>query len=140
MPVIYDLTGQRFGTRTVVEKIVVNNRPKYKVLCDCGRESVTTFHFVKRQPCASCSRKKRFCKRGHDTQIVGRTVNKACRTCERKRGARVARRRYKEGKTWNLKAENRYERNRISRMSKLRKQIRRDEERIADLEAMLQEN
>ena len=31
-----DIIGQRFGRFTVLEKVIINNRTKFKCLCDCG--------------------------------------------------------------------------------------------------------
>ena len=35
-----DLTGKKFGKLTVIERVIINDKVKWKVLCDCGREFI----------------------------------------------------------------------------------------------------
>lgn len=52
-----DLTGQRFGLLTVIERININNGSNYstwKCLCDCGNEKLADGYFLKKGMISSC--------------------------------------------------------------------------------------
>jgi hypothetical protein len=65
MPALRDLTGQRFGLRTAIERVNVPERASgrrakqvfWKVLCDCGTEQVTSGRdLIKNKSCGCYSR------------------------------------------------------------------------------------
>lgn len=63
MPKVIDLSGQRFGRLTVIAQAgkMQNGRIAWKVVCDCGNETVVSGHELKqnRTKSCGCSRKKK---------------------------------------------------------------------------------
>lgn len=89
-----DLTGQVFGSWTVVglhTKKAKNGGLYWRCKCSCGsthKVSSTTLLSGTSTQCRVCKGKnsrKRFCAKGHDTDLWGRTNSQACRGCVRER-------------------------------------------------------
>ena len=61
-----DLTGQRFGNLTVVERVEINNRTKWRCLCDCGNEKIASTGGLRSNTTKTCGycnpKKKRYTK------------------------------------------------------------------------------
>lgn len=55
MSKLIDLTGQRFGRLTVIERVPSNcNNARWRCLCDCGRETFVLGTTLRRGECKSC--------------------------------------------------------------------------------------
>lgn len=98
MPII-DLSGKQFGKWTVLGKYVkrkaANGGVFWKCKCECNKiseVSSTSLLSGKSTQCMGCSGKdkeKRYCCRGHDTQVWGRSNSYACRACVRDKHLRT---------------------------------------------------
>jgi len=95
---VKDLTGQHFGSWTVVgphSQRAKNGGMYWRCKCTCGKEhkvASTTLLSGSSTQCRVCKglvSRKRFCVKGHDTELWGRTKNQACRGCVRDRHLRV---------------------------------------------------
>ena len=49
-----DITGMRFGKLTAVERVYVDNEPKWRCICDCGNEKITDIRNLTSGKTSSC--------------------------------------------------------------------------------------
>lgn len=49
-----DITGNRYGKLTAVERIWINNKPYWRCVCDCGREKITEVRYLNSGKVNSC--------------------------------------------------------------------------------------
>jgi hypothetical protein len=80
MPRFQDLTGQRFGTLTVIARAENRNEHTcWRCLCDCGREATIQTAYLKKQQSCGCKKSKDFAARryalrhGHASKAKGRS-------------------------------------------------------------------
>jgi Recombination endonuclease VII len=80
-----NLVGKRFGSRVVLEPVLINGRTRWKVLCDCGKESIVhRNNVIKSKGCKSCTRIQTHCPRGHELtedNLYKSGDNRCCRQC-----------------------------------------------------------
>ena len=83
--IVNDLVGKRFGSRIVLGTILVNGRTRWRVLCDCGTESIAQRHnVIKAKGCKKCAHVQTHCIRGHELtedNLYFSGDNRTCKTC-----------------------------------------------------------
>lgn len=90
-----DLYGLKFGFWTVVHassKRSANGYRYWLCRCDCGNEKEICGDNLlsnRSKACGTCAHSKKYCLRGHDTELWGRTKENSCRVCLRDRHLRV---------------------------------------------------
>ena len=93
-----DLTGQKIGLWTVVrrsKKRTFGGYIYWHCHCECGDEKLVSAASLLNgfsNSCIKCAHesfKRRFCLRGHDTDLWGRTEDGACRACVKDKSLRA---------------------------------------------------